>query len=65
MRLAASASVIDPAAALASAAALLPAFIGMQLGAMVRRAASPQMFRRIFFSGLGLLGTYMLARGLL
>lgn len=58
-------ALADPAAALASAAALLPAFIGMQLGAMVRRAASPQMFRRIFFSGLGLLGTYMLVRGLL
>ena len=58
-------ALADPAAALASAAALLPAFIGMQLGAMVRRAASPQMFRRIFFSGLGLLGVYMLARGLI
>jgi uncharacterized membrane protein YfcA len=58
-------ALADPAVALASAAALLPAFIGMQVGAMVRRAASPQMFRRIFFSGLGLLGAYMLARGLL
>ncbi|MFG1224387.1 sulfite exporter TauE/SafE family protein [Xanthobacter wiegelii] len=55
----------DPATALASAAALLPAFIGMHLGTLVRRAASPQMFRRIFFSGLGLLGVYMLARGLI
>lgn len=54
----------DPAIALASVAALVPAFAGMQIGQMARRAASPLVFRRAFFGGLALLGAYMLARGL-
>jgi len=55
----------DPALALASVAALAPAFLGMEIGRRVRGAVSPQVFRRVFFAGLGLLGAYMLARGVL
>lgn len=54
----------DPRIALASVAALVPAFLGMEIGGRVRRAVSPQVFRRVFFAGLALLGVYMLARGL-
>ena len=39
-----------------SAAALLPALIGMALGQHIRRSLSEQLFRRIFFVSLLLLG---------
>ncbi|MEP9354157.1 sulfite exporter TauE/SafE family protein [Xanthobacter sp. KR7-65] len=55
----------NPALLIASVAALLPAFLGMQIGQWVRRAVSPTVFRRIFFAGLAVLGAYMLARGLI
>ena len=55
----------DPKVALASAAALAPAFLGMELGRRIRLAVSPLVFRRVFFAGLALLGAYMLARGFL
>lgn len=54
----------NPALALASVAALVPAFLGMEIGTRVRGAVSPQVYRRVFFAGLALLGAYMLARGL-
>lgn len=60
----AEAVLANPAIVLASVAALLPAFVGMQIGQLIRRAASPMLFRRIFFAGLAILGAYMLVRGL-
>jgi uncharacterized membrane protein YfcA len=48
--------------ATASALALAPAFAGMFLGQKIRRSVHPDAFRRWFFAGLLLLGTYMLIR---
>lgn len=62
---AASAPLTRPAVMAASAAALVPAFLGMALGRRLRFAASPATFARLLFAGLGLLGAYMVARGLL
>lgn len=59
------APLADPWLLAASAAALAPAFLGMELGRRLRLAVSPATFTRILFVGLGLLGVYMLARGLL
>lgn len=50
---------------IASALALLPAVLGMELGGRLRRVASPATFTRLLFLGLGLLGAYMMARGLM
>lgn len=49
---------------IASALALVPAVVGMELGGRLRRLASPETFTRLLFIGLGLLGAYMTARGL-
>ena len=49
----------------ASAGALLPAMLGMWLGQHLRRRMSETVFRRVFFSGLLLMGLYLTARGLL
>jgi uncharacterized protein len=48
--------------AAASALALVPAFAGMFLGQKIRRSVHPDVFRRWFFAGLLLLGSYMLVR---
>ncbi len=48
--------VFDRPLMLASVAALVPAFIGMQVGQHVRVRISPVLFRRCFFSGMLLLG---------
>jgi uncharacterized membrane protein YfcA len=50
------------ALALSSLAALVPAVIGMEIGGRVRRTVRPEIFRRVFFLGLGLLGAYLLLR---
>lgn len=50
---------------LASVAALVPSFAGMEAGRRLRTIVSPATFTRLFFIGLGLLGAYMMARGLL
>ena len=42
-----------------SLAALLPAVIGMALGQRIRRSLSEQLFRRVFFVSLLLLGAYI------
>jgi uncharacterized membrane protein YfcA len=42
-----------------SAAGLVPALIGMVLGQRIRQRLSEQLFRRIFFIALLLLGTYI------
>ena len=44
-----------------SAAALLPAILGMWIGQRVRRGLSEQLFRRVFFVALLLLGGYIIA----
>ena len=44
-----------------SAAALLPAIIGMVVGQRIRRNLSEQLFRRVFFIALLLLGAYIIA----
>jgi len=61
----ADALLADPWLLAASAAALAPAVIGMELGRRLRLATSPAVFRKVFFGGLGLLGLYMMARSLL
>ena len=44
-----------------SAAALLPALIGMVVGQRIRQRLSEQIFRRVFFISLLILGTYIIA----
>ena len=44
-----------------SAAALLPAIVGMVLGQRIRQGLSEQLFRRVFFISLLLLGAYIIA----
>lgn len=45
-----------------SAAAILPAAIGMALGQALRSVVSPTAFRTIFFAGLLLLGIYLMGQ---
>jgi hypothetical protein len=45
-----------------SAAALLPALIGMSIGQVIRRKLSETRFRRIFFFSLLFMGIYIIAR---
>lgn len=52
------------AAALGSAALVLPALIGMQIGQRLRRQLSPARFRLCFMSALLLLGSWMVWRAL-
>ncbi len=47
-----------------SAAALLPAIIGMAAGRRIRRSLSEPQFRRLFFVSLLLLGAYIMAGAL-
>jgi uncharacterized membrane protein YfcA len=47
-----------------SVAALVPTFLGVWIGQKLRRRTSPEVFRKIFLSGMLLLGLQM-ARGLL
>ena len=47
-----------------SAAAVLPAILGMALGRRVRRGLSEQLFRRVFFATLLILGGYIIAGAL-
>lgn len=59
------APLLDPWIIGASIAALLPAGLGLNLGRRLRIMASPELFSRIFFGFLTLLGIYMAARGIL
>lgn len=43
-----------------SVIAVLPALLGMMLGARIRRVVSPERFRQWFFVGLGLLAVYII-----
>ncbi len=56
--------VLDIGAASGSMLALLPALVGMGLGQGLRRALSPVVFRRCFFIGLLLLGSWLGLRSL-
>lgn len=47
----------------ASLVALLPALAGMVLGQWLRQCISAQVFKRVFFIGLGLLGLHLLIAG--
>lgn len=51
--------------AVLSAIAVVPAIVGMVLGAKLRRRLSEENFRRTFFLALLLLGLYIFSRGLL
>ena len=48
--------------ALGSALALVPAFIGLYAGQVLRQRTSPELFRKLFFGGLALLGGYLVVR---
>jgi uncharacterized membrane protein YfcA len=50
---------------LGSALALAPVLLGLAVGQAVRDRLSPAAFKRFFFSGLLLLGLYLVARGAL
>jgi uncharacterized membrane protein YfcA len=50
--------------AVGSFLALIPTLVGMFLGQRVRSRLSPKVFRRWFFMGLLILGTYMVMRAL-
>jgi uncharacterized membrane protein YfcA len=54
-------SFLTPELGILSAAALLPALIGMVFGQKIRRRLSEHLFRRIFFISLLLLGAYIIA----
>lgn len=58
------AGVLDVRTASGSLLALLPALAGMGLGQWLRRAVSPDVFRRCFFIALLLLGSWLAWRGL-
>ena len=47
----------------ASLLALIPAVLGMWLGQWLRQRISAVLFKRVFFIGLGLLGTHLLVNG--
>jgi uncharacterized membrane protein YfcA len=48
-----------------SAAALVPALLGMWLGRLLRDRLSDAVFRRLFFLGLLTMGLYLLMRSLI
>ncbi|MGL4243718.1 MAG: TSUP family transporter, partial [Beijerinckiaceae bacterium] len=54
---------VAPSVAGASALALLPALAAMLLGARVRSMIPDQLFRRLFFGGLLLLGMWLTIKG--
>jgi uncharacterized membrane protein YfcA len=47
-----------------SSAAVLPALAGMIVGQRIRQILSEQMFRRVFFISLLMLGTYIVTRAI-
>ena len=53
--------LLTPELATWSAAAVLPAILGMALGQRVRRGLSEERFRRVFFVALLVLGAYIIA----
>ena len=51
--------------AIVSASAVLPALIGMEMGRQLRQRLPEDLFRKVFFGVLLLLGIYIAARGIL
>jgi hypothetical protein len=47
----------------ASVLVLIPALLGMWLGQWLRQRISARLFKRVFFIGLGLLGSHLLISG--
>ena len=60
-----TAGSVQPAALVASAAAVAPALLGVHIGRRTRDRMSPTRFRRWFFVAMLAVGLYMVARGLL
>ncbi len=56
--------LLSGAQALTSSAALLPALLGMVIGQRIRQRLPEQIFRRVFFTALLLLGLYIIANAL-
>jgi uncharacterized membrane protein YfcA len=54
--------VMGTSLALGSALAVVPAFLGMHAGQLLRRRASPEWFRKVFYGGLAVLGGYLVIR---
>jgi uncharacterized protein len=54
--------LFKPGVAGASLLALAPALIGMMIGQALRRLVRPEIFRLLFFTGLLLLGAYLVFR---
>jgi len=57
-------SLVSTTQGLLSAAAVVPALIGMMLGQRIREKLSAQVFRRVFFISLLLLGCYIVANAI-
>ncbi len=53
--------LLTPKLGLISAAAVIPAAIGMLAGQRIRRGLSEARFRRVFFIGIWALGVYIIA----
>ena len=60
-----TAGSVQPAALVASAAAVAPALLGVHIGRRTRDRMSPSLFRRWFFVAMLAVGLYMFVRGLL
>jgi uncharacterized membrane protein YfcA len=60
-----SGGALEMGHALGSLLALLPALAGMALGQWVRLRVQPELFKKIFFSGLLVLGGYLVLRSVL
>lgn len=50
---------------LVSSACLVPSFLGLKLGALLRHRLSEDRFKRTLLAGLGLLGVYVMIRAIL
>ena len=60
-----SGGALEMGNAVGSLLALLPALLGMALGQWVRLRVQPELFKKIFFSGLLALGSYLVLRSAL
>lgn len=60
-----SGGALRPAALAGSLLALAPALAGMGIGQWLRRRVEAELFRKLFFAGLLLLGAYLYGRGVL
>jgi len=60
-----SGGALEMGNAVGSLLALLPALLGMAVGQWVRLRVQPELFKKIFFSGLLALGSYLVLRSVL